>query len=431
LDTLGLLSAQLASIAEEQAEARAERQETSRVLTNIIKASPPSTRKKFPDFSSSPTSSKALEDRRARETNISKQEEALDILEAKAREEAQMYASFLDNSHLNARKKSSARDVLSRPSFKEPTVTEAFRRNSLAMKENRDEEDISSSNPRHRETNLPQAIHVHQALASSTHIRLSQLTADKVIKFEDDLQMYEEEHGVKLKAFAHVSRDVRELLISSPSNQLLMLPEFCGLSKDAIIKICRDFIKPKTCADFAKKLRAACRPDGFTLNTADIEHWPTFHADIARYCQLFLRVFKFLATHNEENIPKCENKDEGSIKIFMSNFEKEFRESVMTQLRISHGSNIESFIMYIFIPFATDLANKAVTAQYLLPFAAKTERTPAAVKDQKESSYREASGPRSSSPADPTRKRTFFPNFKKRVNSLTGTEDVSEQLSEI
>ena len=66
------------------------------------------------------------------------------------------------------------------------------------------EEYVDSHDPRYHEEPTPQVVHVQQSLALSDHIKLKELVVHAILRFDEDLVMYEKIYGV----FAHVSRSV-------------------------------------------------------------------------------------------------------------------------------------------------------------------------------------------------------------------------------
>ena len=118
---------------------------------------------------------------------------------------------------------------------------------------------------------------ITQSLASTDHIKLSQLSLKAVKKFTDDITAYKLREGVALdKAVAYVDSNPRETICTV--NRISRL-EFYRLSNKELILAIQKCIRPPCKEDFSRVLSDAVYlylPDGFEIT---MSRFPYFYPD--------------------------------------------------------------------------------------------------------------------------------------------------------
>ena len=169
---------------------------------------------------------------------------------------------------------------------------------------------------------------IHGQQPTFDHIKLNTLAVWAVFDFFDKIVEYQTVHKLKLPVTSLVSKAVREELISRYAPELT-LERFHKLTHTEICLLAQDVVKPQSELAFLKSLKDnATFPDLPPSYVPSVTNFMPFYRAILIYKTRFMRVYEFLASNNDNNVPPCHNKEGGIIKLFLEALPHEFGKRV-------------------------------------------------------------------------------------------------------
>ena len=147
------------------------------------------------------------------------------------------------------------------------------------------------------------------------HIRLEKLRMPDMIKFIDDVIQYQTSFHIKLPISTLLSNEVRDILIAH--NAELNDKKFYELRLNDLLSYLYKEVRPDSKIRFRRALQKNARfenPSGFSPYKGGFK---SFYTALLTYKRQFIRTYEILATDNEGNVPKTDNKAGGLIKVFL------------------------------------------------------------------------------------------------------------------
>ena len=248
-----------------------------------------------------------------------------------------------------------------------------------------DDSDVPNNNPMLTPSkpkgNFEEAkIVITQPLASTEHIKLSQLSIKAVKKFTDDIMTYKLKQGVALdKAVAYVDAGPRETICTV--NRINRL-QFYLLSNKELILAIQKCIRPPFKEDFARILSEAVQiylPEGFEVT---LPRFSYFYTQLKSFVMDFEEKLDFLSIKNAKNVPIVGNQKEGLISIFLSKLPEHFAKSMWVSLRdtntkyITFQKFLEDFLAETKSEYKITRKTKKVTSDMAksVSFSTRTSR---------------------------------------------------------
>ena len=180
-----------------------------------------------------------------------------------------------------------------------------------------------------------------QTLPDYSKIVLNTLTIDSVIKFINAVHDYTAEHSVAFKLTSRVSEGVRELLKSRNPVRLKNV-EFNSLTNGELVTLLRTTIRPRSINEFAETLKTSVK---FRMNTeASPTNFEAFYDAMSRYKRKWMLYYDIMATDNEENVPHCNAKENGSIYLFTRPIPRGYGKNRANTLQKKSHNDVVEFI---------------------------------------------------------------------------------------
>jgi hypothetical protein len=202
---------------------------------------------------------------------------------------------------------------------------------------------------------------IHGQQPAFEHIKLATLQVWSVFDFFDKIVEYQTVHKITLPVTSLVSKAVREELISRYAPDLT-LEKFHSLSHTEICLLAQDVVKPQSELAFLKSLKDnATFPDLPSTYIPSVTNFMPFYRAILIYKTRFMRVYEFLATSNEDNVPPSNYKEGGLIKLFLDALPYEFGKRMWQHInkeRRDHKG--KEYTIYLFLKTFTDLLQNAL-----------------------------------------------------------------------
>ena len=199
------------------------------------------------------------------------------------------------------------------------------------------------------------------------HIVLKHLSVNAVFKFWEAVDLYQMKYGIEINAAIQIEDDVRRTIMAK--SDMIDIREFLALTPDKLRRIIQSAMKPTDRSMFAERLEKSLHfwkrdEQPFDVN---IETWQRFWDRLLLYKSEFETKYEFLAHENSRNEPKLENKDGGTIKIFLSRLPRAYAENAFRNLSTSKFSSLKDFLD-VFYDQAQSHYRMSVKAKELLSF---------------------------------------------------------------
>lgn len=188
------------------------------------------------------------------------------------------------------------------------------------------------------------AVSIYSDQPSYSHISLKYLGINEVFKFWTEINKYQQMHGIELKATTLISDDCRRRIMSKCDIKSEL--KFFKLPQKRLRKYIQKSVRPTDKNMFARMLASSLKfwegKETFVLGVANFH---TFYDRLLTYRQEFKDKFEFLAYHNGDNVPKLENKDGGTIKIFLLQLPSDYAMRSFAQLPKSRFDDLDEFLI--------------------------------------------------------------------------------------
>jgi len=161
-------------------------------------------------------------------------------------------------------------------------------------------------------------IQVYRNTPSFAHCKLLKFDVGAVMNFAKEIDQFQSKHHLAVPAATLVTKDIKYKLLGICEIPKLNAANFYALDSKPLIQLLQKALRPTNVHDFRRQLNKNLN---FSLPK---EYKPTvtnffiLHQQLLSFRVEFQQLYDFLADGNELlNIPKCDNKDGGLIKIFI------------------------------------------------------------------------------------------------------------------
>ena len=175
---------------------------------------------------------------------------------------------------------------------------------------------------------------MHTTQPSMEHIKLTKLSIKALFMFREGIVEYLAVNRIQIQAAAYVTTDVRDNVLSRFYGEI-SLERFLGLSNSHLFLLLQSLVKPTDVNAFVDALTMHARyeaPFGTDKFVPTISNFNVFNVSVLKYKNTFMRLADFLSTNNYDNVPDCNYKDRGLIRIFMDGFPFEFGKRMIQRL---------------------------------------------------------------------------------------------------
>ena len=211
---------------------------------------------------------------------------------------------------------------------------------------------------------------VYHEQASYSDITLKWLTVNQVFKFWQDITLYQAMHKIDLEPATLVQVDCRRRIMVKCGIRTEI--DFFRLTPSLLRKCIQKAVRPTDRGMFARRLLGSLtfgKSDDAAFNLT-LDTYERFYDYLLVYRNEFQDKFEFLAYHNDQCVPKLENKDGGTIKIFLTKLPSEYANRVFQQLPKTRFDSLNEFLDHFYTLAAEhhqiSILSKKLTS-YLLP----------------------------------------------------------------
>ena len=201
------------------------------------------------------------------------------------------------------------------------------------------------------------------------HIKLEKLNPPAVIRFLRDLSEYQEKHGISLRAGTLIDKKIINDLMADNHVFEWDYKTFYNSSTVEILHLLQDAMKPKSREAFMQQLTAYLDFKVPSNYSATVTNFKPLYRALLTYRTEFKQLYDFMSYENKRNIPPCNNKPGGLVKLFVSKVvPQRFAESIVNGMDKSSFQHIDDFFMVFYkkVQRAYDVYLKAKDASYLL-----------------------------------------------------------------
>jgi hypothetical protein len=147
------------------------------------------------------------------------------------------------------------------------------------------------------------------------HIQLTEMKLRSVIKFVDDVNAYQVSHGITLPVASLISEKVRDDICAQHPGMTIV--KFLSCKAKDVIRLIQEECRPISKLQFQEALKKHTYFDIPHNYVPTSSAFKPFRDALLSYRRKFLRAFEIMAQDNEENVPQCDDKEGGLIKIFV------------------------------------------------------------------------------------------------------------------
>ena len=192
------------------------------------------------------------------------------------------------------------------------------------------------------------AVNVTRVAPSTDHIRLSELAVRPFMRFMRNVNDYEMRSEVTVNVVNFIEPKVKMMLQARYRSEGIMSDVgWQRQTRKQIYSRIQAYIRPLTVDLFNDQLRQLRFPPGNFTNINPLEI-SDFIAAIYAYAQRFKALFIFMSINNEYATPPIDNKKNGVIETFLSNFPNSYGMSVWREMctpEVRRYTSLEAFLM--------------------------------------------------------------------------------------
>jgi len=178
---------------------------------------------------------------------------------------------------------------------------------------------------------------------SYDHIRLKSRTARAFFQFWEDVVLYERRTKSLLQVPTLLSDDMRDTVVAIDPVKFGNL-KFYDLSHEELYNALQSLFRPRSRLAFYNMLKEHVEFVYSSHNRPTPAFFGPFYSALLRYQQLFVKYYEIFALNNsEQNIPECNTRDYGLIKLFISKIPFEYGTRTMSILGTQKWSSIYAF----------------------------------------------------------------------------------------
>jgi len=184
---------------------------------------------------------------------------------------------------------------------------------------------------------------------SRTHIRLEKLNIPAVVRFLDDLTVYQESNKIALKPGTLIKKSVIDSVLARNEMPLTSRSAVYAMTMKQILVLFQKTLKPRSANHFEAYLTRYLEykvPHGYSPN---VQNFSTMYFALLEYRIEFMKLYDFMSLNNRKNVPRCDNKEGGLIFIFLSKIEPfSFAKNMLKYLKFKHCKHIQDFLDMFF-----------------------------------------------------------------------------------
>jgi hypothetical protein len=190
--------------------------------------------------------------------------------------------------------------------------------------------------------NSSKMVTVMQTQPSFNHIRLEKMTYKSLLHFVENVIQYHCAHDIRLPVPTLVSTPIRNFLLAK--NPDLNPKRFYQLSTKELFNLVQTELRPESSLEFGQALSQNVDFELPFHYVPSATNFNTFYGALLIYKNSFTTLFELMAHANEDNIPSCDMKEGGLVRIFIDKIPFEYGSRVMKTIKRSSFEDFRSFL---------------------------------------------------------------------------------------
>jgi hypothetical protein len=186
------------------------------------------------------------------------------------------------------------------------------------------------------------SIVMYQQQPSFDHIKLEKLNIPSVFRWTDAIDEYQTKYRINLPLSTMISTEVRESIISR--NRNLDSANFHQITPLKLLKCLQKAARPNNIAEFQMALNKFVNFDIHPNYRPSASSFKPMHDALLKYRLTFEKIYNYMAEGNDANVPRCNNKDGGTIKIFISKIPFDYGIKIFATMSKNSYNDIDEFI---------------------------------------------------------------------------------------
>jgi hypothetical protein len=212
--------------------------------------------------------------------------------------------------------------------------------------------------------------------------QLTKLNIPSVIRFLNQVNEYQQKYNIPLKVGTHVSQKIIETLMAYNGYYDWNLGDFYAITSVRLVEMLQRALKPASRTVFEKYMKDYLEFKLPQSYVPTVQNFKPLYTALLTYRTDFKRLYEFMSIRKASNVPKCNMKPGGLIKLFISKIvPASFGEGVLKLLKTTNYDDINVFLddFYKFVQQSFSAHLKAKTSAYLLsePVSFSAAQTPA------------------------------------------------------
>lgn len=204
---------------------------------------------------------------------------------------------------------------------------------------------------------------------SHEHIFLKNVSVKEVCKFTEDLNSYEDNHGITLQATTLMDQRVNNHIMTKFRIPPRVYHSMCN---GDIFDLLQSELRPPNKISFQMTLDANVEFKTRKDFVSTDYNFHEFYESLLDFEVDWLNIYDLLASDNEENVPRCDNESGGLIKSFFSKIPQWYSVKAYPAFKDQHYKHVYTFIN-LFMDDAlkrSQLLKQKVTYQEMSPTSA-------------------------------------------------------------
>ena len=192
-------------------------------------------------------------------------------------------------------------------------------------------------------------IQVYKNTPSFEYLKLNKFDVGAVMSFAVGIDQFQSKHHLSVPAATLVSEDIKHKLLGICEIPRLNATNFYALDNKPLIQLLQKALRPTNVHDFRRQLDKNL---SFSLPKdykPTVTNFFILHQQLLSYRVEFEQLYDFLADGNiSTNIPKCDNKEGGLIKLFVERIPHGIGKRMFISLNTEWYTDIDGFMKAFF-----------------------------------------------------------------------------------
>jgi len=192
-------------------------------------------------------------------------------------------------------------------------------------------------------------VQVYKNTPSFEYLKLIKFDVGAVMSFASGIDQFQSKHHLSVPAATLVSEEIKHKLLGICEVPRLNAANFYALDNKPLIQLLQKALRPTNVHDFRRQLDKNLSFNLPKDYKPTVTNFFILHLQLLSFRVEFEQIYDFLADGNSiSNIPKCDNKDGGLIKIFVDRIPHGIGRRMFVSLNTERYADIDEFLKSFF-----------------------------------------------------------------------------------